>query len=67
MAKVGIMSFAHMHAYSYAACLNELTETALVAVWDDDAKRGRTAARQFGATFVPNMDRFSRRTSTRSS
>jgi len=58
MTKIGIMSFAHMHAYSYAACLNELPEAALVAVWDDDTKRGRAAARQFGAAFVANMDAF---------
>lgn len=58
MANVGIMSFAHMHAYSYAACLNELPEATLVAVWDDNGKRGRAAARQFGAAFLPDMDKF---------
>lgn len=56
MAKIGIMSFAHMHAYSYAACVNEVAE--LTAVWDDDAKRGKAAATQYGARFIPNMDKF---------
>ncbi|NIA13118.1 MAG: Gfo/Idh/MocA family oxidoreductase [Nitrospiraceae bacterium] len=58
MAKIGIMSFAHMHANGYAACLNELPEAELVAVWDDNAKRGREAAKQYGTSFVGDMDRF---------
>jgi len=58
MAKIGIMSFAHMHAYSYAACLNELPEAEFVAVWDDNAKRGRASAKQFGTTFVAGIEEF---------
>ncbi len=58
MAKVGIMSFAHMHAYAYAGCLKALPGAELAAVWDDDVKRGRAAAREFGAKFVGDMQRF---------
>ena len=58
MAKIGIMSFAHMHANGYAACLNELPEAELVSVWDDNAKRGREAAKRYGANFVGDRDRF---------
>ncbi|MBN2309427.1 MAG: Gfo/Idh/MocA family oxidoreductase [Candidatus Hydrogenedentes bacterium] len=58
MAKMGIMSFAHMHAYSYAACLNELPEAEFVAVWDDDAGRGAAAASQFGTTFIADLEEF---------
>ena len=58
MAKIGVMSFAHMHAFSYAACLNELLEAEFVAVWDDVPKRGRAAAKQFGATFCADLDKF---------
>ena len=58
MAKIGIMSFAHMHAYSYAACLNQLEEAEFVAVWDDVQQRGRDAAKQFGAKFIKDLDRF---------
>ena len=60
MAKIGVMSFAHMHAFSYAACLNELPEASLAAVWDDNPKRGRDAAKQFGATFAGDLDKFLR-------
>lgn len=58
MAKLGIMSFAHMHAYSYAAAINELAEAELFAIWDDDATRGKAAADQFKAPFMANMDAF---------
>jgi len=58
MAKLGIMSFAHMHAYSYAAAIKDLAETELFAIWDDDAARGKAAADQFGAPFMADRDAF---------
>lgn len=58
MAKIGVMSFAHMHAYSYAACLNELANASLAAVWDDVAERGQAASAQFGAPFIADIDAF---------
>lgn len=58
MTKIGIMSFAHMHAHSYAECLNRLPGVELVAIWDDDAKRGRKMAKEFGAPFVKDRDKF---------
>ncbi len=58
MARIGIMSFAHMHGYAYGACLGELPNAELVAVWDDDAKRGRAASRQYGAVFHNALDAF---------
>jgi len=60
MLRIGIISFAHMHAYSYAQCLTALPGVELAAVWDDNAKRGRAAAKQFGAAFVPDLDTFLR-------
>lgn len=56
MAKIAILSFAHMHAYSYAACLNEHPGATLVGIWDDDVKRGRAAAKQFGTKFAADLD-----------
>ena len=58
MVRVGMMSFAHMHAYSYAACLNELHEAEFVALWDDSPKRGRECAKQFRTSFVGDLDKF---------
>ncbi|MBS4208189.1 Gfo/Idh/MocA family oxidoreductase [Bacillus sp. FJAT-50079] len=45
--KVGMMSFAHMHAYSYANALLKLPNVELVGIFDDDVARGRNAAEQF--------------------
>lgn len=58
MMNIGIMSFAHMHAHSYAACLKRLPGVELAAVWDDDAKRGRKMAKEFESAFTKDMDKF---------
>ncbi|MCH7959440.1 MAG: Gfo/Idh/MocA family oxidoreductase [Candidatus Hydrogenedentes bacterium] len=54
--KIGILSAAHMHAYSYATCLKEMPDTELVGFWDDDPKRGQAAAQQFETPFFPELD-----------
>jgi predicted dehydrogenase len=56
--KLGIMSFAHMHALSYAACVNDLADVELTAVWDDDAKRGKAMAKQYKTKFEPKLEKF---------
>lgn len=58
MARIGIISFAHMHAYSYADSFKNLPQAELVAVWDDNARRGREAAKQFGVKFFKDLDAF---------
>ena len=47
-ARVGILSFAHVHAPNYAAVLGGLGSAEFVGVADDDADRGREAADRFG-------------------
>ena len=54
--KIAILSFAHMHAYSYAQSLQHLPDVELAAIWDDNAERGQTMAQRFAAPFVPNLD-----------
>lgn len=51
--KIGIMSFAHMHAYSYAHAVKQVPGAELSAIADDDSARGRNAAKQFDAPFLP--------------
>lgn len=58
MTRVGIMSFAHMHAFAYADCLRRLPDAELTAVWDDDAGRGNEAARQFETNFIEDQAAF---------
>ena len=45
--KVGILSFAHMHASSYADALLELSDVALTGVWDEDKERAATMAKRY--------------------
>src|SRR5919202_6697605 len=49
--KVGIVSFAHVHAPQYAAVLAELDGADLVGIADDDSARGRVAAERYGVRF----------------
>jgi len=46
--RFGILSFAHVHAWSYARVLRELEEAELVAIYDDDPERLRRAAEMYG-------------------
>ena len=55
--RVAILSFAHMHAWSYAACLQQLPDVELCGIWDDRRRRGREAAERFDAPFVADLDR----------
>jgi UDP-N-acetylglucosamine 3-dehydrogenase len=54
--KIGIISFAHMHAYSYANCLKELAEVEFVAIADEVEERGRKAAEQYGVKYYQDYN-----------
>jgi UDP-N-acetylglucosamine 3-dehydrogenase len=54
--KVGIISFAHMHAYSYAEEIQRLTHTELAGIFDEDEERGRKAAATFETTYYDSYD-----------
>jgi len=46
--RFAILSFAHVHAWSYARVLRSLEEAELVAIYDDDPERLRRAAELYG-------------------
>jgi UDP-N-acetylglucosamine 3-dehydrogenase len=56
--KVGIISFAHMHAYSYAEQLLKQRDVELTAVWDEDPDRGNQAAEKFGCVYYNDLQQF---------
>ncbi|WP_309119389.1 Gfo/Idh/MocA family oxidoreductase [Paenibacillus sp.] len=56
--RAGILSFAHMHAHSYAAQLRRHPDAELAAVWDADETRGREAAATYGAEYVADLSAF---------
>ena len=56
MVKIGIMSFAHMHATSYAGVLNELPNAELTGIADHDSQRAAAMAEKFGTKVFPSYD-----------
>jgi predicted dehydrogenase len=56
--KVGIMSFAHMHAYSYADSLKHLPDVELTAVYDPMEERGRKVSDQYNCHYFKDMEQF---------
>ncbi|MCL6445271.1 MAG: Gfo/Idh/MocA family oxidoreductase [Alicyclobacillus sp.] len=60
--KVGLISFAHMHAYSYAACLKALPGVEIVGIADDQADRGQKMAQQFQTQYFSDYQDLLRET-----
>ncbi len=58
LVKVGILSAAHVHAPSFAACAQASTLAEVVGVWDDDENRGREFAQKRALTFFSNREDF---------
>lgn len=56
--KIGIISFAHMHAYSYAECLKNIEKATLVGVADENISRGQKAAKIFKTKYFKNYRDF---------
>lgn len=55
--KIGILSFAHMHAYSYAQCVKSNPNSILVGVADHDSKRGKDAAKRFEVKYFSSYEK----------
>lgn len=53
---VAVISFAHGHATTYCNQIKNFPDARLIACWDDNKGRGRTAAEKFGMSFVPDLD-----------
>ena len=54
--KIATLSFWHVHAGDYSRQAQAHPGAELVAVWDDDAERGRAGADQFGVEFTGDLD-----------
>jgi len=54
--RIGMLSFAHMHAHGYASCLQKMADVEIVGIWDDQPERGNTMARTFNTSFFSNVD-----------
>lgn len=54
--RIGMMSFAHMHAASYADCVNRLPGAELAGIADDDSTRALEMADRFGTRCFKSYD-----------
>jgi len=55
MLNVAMLSMWHVHANGYARFVNAQADAKVTCVWDDDADRGKKAAEDLGADFVPDL------------
>lgn len=56
--KVGMMSFAHMHAYSYADGVKRLPNVELVGIFDENIERGEQVAKTFNTVHYSDQVEF---------
>ncbi|MBM7565843.1 Gfo/Idh/MocA family protein [Paenibacillus sacheonensis] len=54
--RIGIISFAHMHAWSYAHAIKRNPHAELVGIADDDAERGQRMTAEFGTAWFASED-----------
>ncbi len=54
--RIGIMSFAHLHAESYAHQLKSLPDIDFIGIADDDAARGQRFAQRYDVPFFESYD-----------
>ncbi len=53
--KLGILSFAHLHAGSYAHSIQQAEGAELDFIWDENPARGQQAAASFGVPYIANL------------
>ena len=57
MVKIGMLSFAHVHANGYAKQVQDNPRAEIVAIWDEEEGRGKRAAEQYKVPFYANLDK----------
>jgi UDP-N-acetylglucosamine 3-dehydrogenase len=55
--KIGMISFAHMHAGSYASCLKQIDGVEIAGIYNEDEDQGKALAQRFGSKFYPDHNR----------
>ena len=54
--RIGIMSFAHLHAYAHADVLNQLAGVEFAGIADEDAERGRLLPVNLGTRYFNSFE-----------
>jgi UDP-N-acetylglucosamine 3-dehydrogenase len=52
--RIGMISLDHSHAYGYARGLSELPDVVITGIYDEEEKRGQTAAARFQTAWYPD-------------
>lgn len=55
--KIGMMSFAHMHAASYAGSLSEMDGVEIAGIFDEDISRGEKMVERFGGEYFSDYNK----------
>lgn len=55
---IGIMSFAHIHATSYADAIKRIPSATLTAIYDTDSSRGQQASTKYDVPFFADITQF---------
>ncbi|KAA0965490.1 Gfo/Idh/MocA family oxidoreductase [Sporosarcina sp. ANT_H38] len=56
--KAGMMSFAHMHAYSYADSVKRIPNVELVGIFDENVERGQLVAKTYNTVHYSDQVEF---------
>src|SRR5690625_1707597 len=54
--KIGIISVAHMHAYSYMSALQRLDDVEIIGIADEEEMRGKEAATHFNIDYYADYE-----------
>jgi predicted dehydrogenase len=54
--RIGVLSFAHMHAVGYGRGLAQIGDVELVGIYDDDQERGEQWAEEFKTAYYASAD-----------
>jgi UDP-N-acetylglucosamine 3-dehydrogenase len=55
--KIGMISFAHMHAGSYANCLKQIDGVEIAGIYNEDEDQGKALAQRFGSKFYSDYNK----------
>jgi len=55
--KIGMISFAHMHATSYASCLKQIDGVEIVGIYNEDEDQGKVLTKRYGGEFYSDYNK----------
>lgn len=54
--RVGILSVAHVHTWSYVSCVRDHPDAQIVGIWDDNVERAKKFSAESGIPYVASLD-----------